>query len=133
MRTMSLVLVMLALAACGKTRAPISLRVASRDQCILSPELPRLAFHVLIPIQHTGDTERAHSRQLYSFDCTLETIQCEGVRLDVDKIEQGEPVGMFDLALAKGGQIVSTTGSVFTVTWGLFRTFVVDVGRGLVT
>jgi hypothetical protein len=147
MRTLSLMAMMLVLAACRATREPANAReptcnspierpgtaprFVSRDQCIFDGN--RFSFHALIPIHYSKGTDNADSRQLYQFDCHLESNQCEGLLLRVDKIERGQPIGMFDLSRAQAAEIISATGSVITIKWGIFRTFTVDLERGLVT
>jgi hypothetical protein len=106
--------------------------VEAVNYCIRSRD--RLSFQALIPITYAkiaaGDRE---SKQLYQFDCSVSNHWCEGLLLRTSGIEQGKPIGAFDLGRAEGAEVISVTGDVIVIKWGIYRTFTVDLAIGRVT
>jgi hypothetical protein len=131
MRMMSAVVMLLA--ACGETKAPAGVRVTSRNECMFSGDLQKLVFQALIPIHYTKGVDEPYSRQLYQLECSLKDNECDGVLLLVDVIDRGESIGMLSFGRVIGAEVLSVTGKIITIRWGVFRTFTVDFERSLVT
>ncbi len=103
-------------------------RVMAENYCFRSGD--RLSFQALFPVRYTKTASgRQNSRQLYQFDCSLSGQSCEGLQFKLDNIDDGKPLGMMDLGGAKGAEVVSATGDVIVIKWGVFRTFTVDLSR----
>ncbi len=114
--------------ACSESRA----RIEAVNFC--TSDESRLTFQGLFPIHYSKSTIGPfHSRQVYSVDCDRFSKECTGVRLDLDGIEQGKPLGFLDLNLLSNVEITSEMAAVTTVKWGALRTFTVDAERGIVS
>lgn len=129
----SVVVVVALMSACSKESGSTEAHLLQVDGYCLSSK-SRIDFQVLLAMDYTktsmGPTK---SREIYSLRCERESKLCSGIKVDLDRVDEGKPMGFFDLLQVEGAEIVANVGDIFTVQWGPFRTFTVDLGRGAVT
>lgn len=101
--------------------------------CIRSDQPQRLLLHVAITAHYTKGAEARDTKTLWQINCDLSDNQCNGVTVDLDKIERGQPLGVFGIGQVEGAEIASAVGSVYVIKWGVYRTFTVDLDRNVVT
>jgi hypothetical protein len=104
--------------------------VQAKSLCVVADV--KVGFQTLIEVRYTKPRPMTQ-RAIWYFNCNRATYDCSGARFAVDRLEQGQPVGMFDLNELRGATLVSVTGSVAVIEWGLFRTFTIDLLADQVT
>jgi hypothetical protein len=103
------------------------------NECGLVTTVPngeRLFIQVAIPIKYSSPV--AHeSRQVWQLDCGLTSMECTGIQFTLDRIDRGLPLTARDL-ISIQAKVVSATGNVFTIGFGVYTTFTVDLSDGSV-
>ena len=67
------------------------------------------------------------TRVLWSITCSLDTRQCDAVSIDLERLDRGEEMHVWDLAKVKGMTVAAQSGNVITLTWPPYRTFILDL------
>lgn len=68
-------------------------------------------------------------RMLWNISCSLHLWQCQAANLDLEQLDKGEPLSPLSFNVINGMKIVAAKGSVYTLVWGPFRTFSVDLAQ----
>ncbi|MDD5321899.1 MAG: hypothetical protein PHD43_15080 [Methylococcales bacterium] len=66
-------------------------------------------------------------RELWNIRCSLQLWQCQAANLHLEQLDKGELLSPLAFNLAIDMKIVGAKGSVYTLVWGPFRTFSVDL------
>ena len=66
-------------------------------------------------------------RELWNISCSLQLWQCQAANLGLEQMDKGEPLSPLAFNLAIDMKIVAAKGSVYTLVWGPFRTYSVDL------
>ena len=101
-----------------------------KPACYLDDE--QLFAHVKITYQSTDSSDAISQAKLWSFECYFETMECDAAVLNLDAIENSEPITWVVLNQPKGMRIVSRVGKVFILQWGPYRTLTVDLAQNKV-
>lgn len=67
------------------------------------------------------------SRVLWSITCSLETRQCDAVSIDLERLDRGEELHLWDLTKVKGMTVAAQSGNVITMVWPPYRTLILDL------
>ena len=78
------------------------------------------------------DREQKTTRQIWKFDCSLKTSACSAAMITIDNVEQGQKLYMHDMILPDSIYITAHSKNVFTIIFGPFITFTVDIASGRV-
>lgn len=114
-----------------KGEAVTGSQLRARDSCLMNSF--DIRFHVLLPIRFSeAGAAASETRQLHSWICRRGKGDCEGVMFTMDNAESGKPIEPWDLIPIADGYLADETGEVFTIKWGAFRTFTVDLAEGKV-
>ena len=72
------------------------------------------------------------TRQIWKINCSLKTSVCSAGMIAIDNVERGQELNMFDIILPDSIYIGARTKKVFTIVFGPFITFTVDIASGRV-
>lgn len=75
-----------------------------------------------------SDSPRTKSRAYWVINCSLITGNCSAAELQLKPIEDGKPIRIFDLVPVEGMRLVSVTGGIATMVWGI-HTFTLDIPK----
>lgn len=92
----------------------------------------RLVVSTIIESRQVGGHSKKSQgpwRELWDIRCSLQSWQCQAAHLYLEQLDKGEPLGLFDFGLAIDMKIAAAKGSVYTLVWGPFRTFTVDLAQ----
>jgi hypothetical protein len=67
------------------------------------------------------------TRQIWKIDCSLKTSACSAAMITIDNVERGQKLNMLDMILPESIYIAARTNNVFTIVFGPFITFTVDI------
>jgi len=72
------------------------------------------------------------SRDYWAIECELATGNCKASSLSLRSLEEGKPIGLWDVTQSDGMRLVSVAGKIATIVWG-FGTFTLDMSKKLVS
>jgi hypothetical protein len=112
--------------------------------CLADDSMSKLVVFTLLNLNYTVNEHTSEkgvdklkrkqktTRQIWKIDCSLKTSACSAAMITIDNVERGQKLNMRDMILPESIHIAARTKNVYTIVFGPFITFTVDIVSGRV-